>query len=388
MTDVLKDFNRLRKYVEREEHKGWDPFDGLNSSFFNALPFISKNRIAKLAWLQLFKRLPINLRPLFGVKKDYNAKGVALFISAYAEMYEKQPSEKLKTKIIQLTEVLLSLKNTSYSGTCWGYHFDWQARAFFQPKNTPTVVATSFGGQALIAAYKCTQKEEYLNEAISCTEFILKDLNRSNFDDGTFTFSYSPMDETQVFNAGLLGVRLLAQVQPYCNTDFQKTCKSVVDFVVNRQNANGSWPYGTLPFHQWVDSFHTGYNLECIHQYVTTYDDHSYSDSIEKGLDYYLKNLFSEKGEPKYYNNSLYPIDVHCTSQLLVTLSKMGKLETNKSLASKVTKWTLQNMQSTNGHMYYQKTKWTTIKTPYMRWTQAWMFYALTLFLDNFDLES
>ena len=30
-------------------------------------------------------------------------------------------------------------------------------------------------------------------------------------------------------------------------------------------------------------------------------------------------------------------------------------------------------------HFYYQKTKWHTTKIPYIRWSQAWMFYALSL---------
>jgi hypothetical protein len=36
------------------------------------------------------------------------------------------------------------------------------------------------------------------------------------------------------------------------------------------------------------------------------------------------------------------------------------------------------------GYFYYQKRKKISAKIPYMRWAQAWMFYALTcLLLQN-----
>ena len=60
--EILTSFNHLKNYCEREEFKGYDPYDGLNSRLFNAIPGVSKNRIARLAWIQTFKRSPINLR--------------------------------------------------------------------------------------------------------------------------------------------------------------------------------------------------------------------------------------------------------------------------------------------------------------------------------------
>jgi len=31
------------------------------------------------------------------------------------------------------------------------------------------------------------------------------------------------------------------------------------------------------------------------------------------------------------------------------------------------------------GYFYFQKTKWYTNKIPYLRWPNAWMYYALVL---------
>jgi len=379
---ILNSFDKLREYVEAESFKGYDPFDGLNSKFFQSLPFLKDNKWARLIWIQTFKRNPVNLRPLLAVSKDYNPKALGLFLSSYCNIYKAKPDQEIKETIIRLADKLLELKSQGYSGAAWGYNFDWQARAFFQPKFTPTVVATGFIVEALLKAFEITQDERYLNTAVDSKNFILKDLNRTYDKNGNFCFSYSPMDQTQVFNAGLLGAKSLSLIYPFVKDDLLlDESKKVVQFVIDRQQTNGAWAYGTLAFHQWIDSFHTGYNLEAIHIYQEISKDFDYQQNLEKGLQYYLNNFFTEDGLPKYYNNRLYPIDIHAPAQLTVTLKKMAQLNNHRGLVDKVLLWTIDNMQSEKGNFYYQKRKFYTNKIPYIRWADAWMFYALSHYL-------
>ncbi|MCK5470302.1 MAG: delta-aminolevulinic acid dehydratase, partial [Cyclobacteriaceae bacterium] len=262
--EISKSFEALKKYCENEQFKGWDPYDGLNSIFFQKLP-IRYNRFFRLAWIQLFKRNPVNLRPIFRISKDFNPKGLGLFLSGYCNLFRQTNKDLYLDRISELSNRILSLESGGYSGSCWGYNFDWQARAFFQPKHTPTVVATSYISYALLDAYDITKNEALLNTARSACDFILKDLNRTYDNQGNFTFSYSPVDQTQVFNASLLGSKLLSRVYSYTGEEHLiNEAKKSVEFCTSHQNVNGSWAYGTLPFHQWIDSFHTGYNLECI----------------------------------------------------------------------------------------------------------------------------
>lgn len=37
----------------------------------------------------------------------------------------------IKARIEELAELLISLQSKGYSGACWGYNFDWQARRLF-----------------------------------------------------------------------------------------------------------------------------------------------------------------------------------------------------------------------------------------------------------------
>src|SRR6202000_898205 len=102
-----------------------------------------------------------------------------------------------------------------YNTACWGYNFDWQSRAFFLPRNTPTIVVSSFIANALLDAYQITSNEILLSTARSTCDFILKDLNRTYDKDGNFAFTYSPFDKSIVYNASLLGSRLLARVYSF-----------------------------------------------------------------------------------------------------------------------------------------------------------------------------
>ncbi|MCB0462038.1 MAG: delta-aminolevulinic acid dehydratase [Flavobacteriaceae bacterium] len=380
-------FKKLKNYCEKENFKGWDPYDGLNSWVIQKT-FLGKSRFFRLAWIQSFKRNPINFRPLFGIKKDYNPKGLGLFLIGYCNLYKVKPNQEYLNQINVLSSELLKLQTKGYSGACWGYNFDWQARAFYQPKYTPTVVATTFIGEALLEAYEITKRQELLDTAISCSQFVLTDLNKSYDTNNNFTLSYSPLDKTQVYNAGLLGAKLLSLIFKYTKEpSLLNEARKIVAYVCDKQQKSGAWSYGTLPFHQWVDNFHTGYNLECIYTYQSISGDKTFKPYINKGLNYYLDTFFTKEGISKYYNNSIFPIDIHAPSQLVVTLSKLELLAKNKELVDRVLNWTIDNMQSPKGYFYYQKKKYITSKISYIRWAQSWMFYAFSYYHLEFNKD-
>ena len=219
VADVMKS---LKSYCESEQFKGWDPYDGLNSKVFQALPFLKDSALCRLAVIQGFKRSPVNFRKLAMVPKEHNAKGIGLFLQGYCNLYkavstnpdlaESLGSEKeMMARVEELADLLISMQSKGYSGACWGYNFDWQARRLFLfPKHTPTVVATCFCATALMDAYEITGKQDYLDVALSSAEFVLNDLHRTPLNGG-FLFSYCPLQGNDtVFNASLLGSKLLA----------------------------------------------------------------------------------------------------------------------------------------------------------------------------------
>lgn len=399
MSELIDSLASLMHYCEQEQFKGWDPYDGLNSKVFNAIPGLNKSALCRLVVIQAFKRCPFNLRRIALVPKEYNAKGIGLLLQGYCNLYNAIKSHHelaqffgslndIKSQIDGLASLLISLQSRgNYHGACWGYNFDWQARLLFLfPKYTPTVVATCFAATALISAYEVTGNKDYLDVALSSAQFVINDLHRTLCDEG-FLFSYSPLQGNDtVYNASLLGSKLLSYCYKYTgNEEYMTLARESVVACCKGQQENGAWVYGLLPVQSWVDSFHTGYNLDALSAYQQLTGDTFFNDNIDNGLHYYLDNFFEQDGCPKYYDNRKFPIDIHCPAQLFVTLAKLGKITDNKELINKVLLWTIKNMQSPKGYFYYQLKPGISSKISYMRWSNAFMFYALTYLLNEYN---
>lgn len=76
---------------------------------------------------------------------------------------------------------------------------------------------------------------------------------------------------------------------------------------------------------------------------------------------------------PRFYADRSYPADCTAAAQSILTLTRFGDNEE----AVKVAVWMIKNMQSGNGSFYFRKYKHYTIRTSFMRWSDAWMFAAL-----------
>lgn len=391
---ILEKFKQLKDYCEAEDFRGWDPFDGLNSKVLRAVLPLKHSAILRLVVIQGFKRCPFNLRPLLRVPKQHNAKGIGLFLQGYCNLYrivEKRPElvgfigdrASIETQIHKLAKLLLEMRSEGYHGSCWGYNFDWQSRRLFLfPAKCPTIVATTFCATALIEAYEITGKKEYLDVALDSAEFVLNDLNLDLYKSGKM-ISYSPLEGNNfVPNASLLGSKLLAYIYKYTGrVDCLEMARSSVSACVDGQAADGSWTYSFIPPKLWIDSFHTGYNLDALIAYQEQTGDTAFEVAIKRGFAFYIQAFFNADGSPKYYHDKQYPIDIHCPGQLLVTLSRLHKMGEHKELADKVLHWTLEHMMDQKGYFYYQMKEGKSSKIPYMRWSNAFMFNALSYYL-------
>ena len=391
---------RLRSYCESEHFRGWDPYDGLNSKLASALLPLQHSAILRLCVIQGFKRSPVNLRRIAMVPKEHNAKGIGLFLQGYCNLYKAMEKnlenmkalfdtkEDVLKKIKYLADLLLKMRSDKmfpgeYHGACWGYNFDWQARRLFLfPAHTPTVVATSFCATALMEAYEITKDRRFLDVALSSARFVVEDLHRSECKGG-FLFSYSKLKGNDtVLNASLLGSRLLSFCYKYTGIEtYKELARKSIEACCVCQQADGAWRYGLLPVQKWRDSFHTGYNLDSLMAYQENTGDYSYETYMKKGFDYYIKYFFEDDGTPRYYDNRKYPIDIHCPGQLFVTLSRLHKFDAYRGMAEKVLRWTVGNMQDERGYFYYQLKPTLSSKISYMRWSNAFMFCALSYYL-------
>jgi hypothetical protein len=395
---------KLLEYCQSNNWAGYDPYDALNSKIYNALPFLDF-RLFRLGFTQALKRSPINFRPLLLVPKTENSKAIALFLMAFLKL-KKLGLLKDESLIELMIQKLITLRsprdlitrnselatrrlksvtcNLNNHYWCWGYNFDWQTRSLLVPEYTPNIICTTFAGNALLDAYQLYGNPRFLEFAISAGHFII------NFLAGTVNgdeicFSYTPLAVEQVHNANLLGAAFVSRLYKVSREKvFIDESLSAVRYSVRRQREDGSWPYSEDVKARWVDNFHTGYNLVSLNKFCLYAQREEFLTSLKKGLDFYVKNFFTKDGIAKYYNDGMYPIDIHSIAQSIITLVELKSyLERGAEPALGIFEWVDRNMKSREGYFYYQKTIWFKNKVSYMRWSQAWMLYALATFAEN-----
>jgi len=371
----------LLQHQQNANFAGHDPFDGLNSKFLQATP-LYKLPLARLAWLQLFKLSPINLRPLFRVPKERNPKGIALFILGMLQDFERTNDARFLEQATSLGNWLLQnqCERSIWNHSCWGYHFDWQARAFYVPKGKPNIITTVYVAKALHALGIASNDTQFLDAAIDSARFIHRHL-LSRDDEGEF-FAYIPGETTFVHNASLWGAATCVSMGRLADDNgLVEIGVTVANRSAMAQQSNGAWPYGKRSHHKFVDGFHTGYNIEALHQIDSELDSALFKPVVEKGLAYYQQHFFLPDGTPKYYDSSTYPIDTHCAAQAILTLLKAGSDYTQVALAERVLDWTLRNMYLAEQRTFrYQRHRWYSNNISYVRWTQGWAYYALAFY--------
>ncbi|MES9858154.1 MAG: hypothetical protein ABW166_16360 [Sedimenticola sp.] len=367
--------------VQAEEYAGYDPFDFLNSTVFANIK-LAQSALMRLAWLQFGKRSPVNLRSIIGVAKQRNPKGVALFILGMLEDFKRTGDSRFLCEATALAEWLLTQQSnkSDWKYPCWGYHFDWQARAFYVPKGKPNIITTCYVALAIYRLGLQIDRTDLLDIALNSARFIC--LHLLTKQGGKTYFAYVPGEKALVHNANLWGAAWVAKAGVELSDDeLVKNSIAAARETVKEQKDDGSWVYGTRSHHQFIDGFHTGYNLEALDILRRTLGTKEFDKSIGCGMDYYRVNFFLEDGTVKYFNNNLFPLDMHSFSQGILTLLKVGDTQSDIDLAKKIMHQAVERMYLPKEHRFiYQKHRWYTNKINYIRWTQAWSYYGLAFY--------
>ena len=384
MISIEDAYQQLLAWCRKHDFAGHDPFDALNSRLFQSSPLAS-SRNARLLWTQVVKRSPTDLRGISGTPSERNSKGIALFALAQLANHRRLKTAESEKEARSLLSDLISMKLEGYSGACWGYNFDWQSRHFFAARGTPTLVPTAFAGRVLIEAAREFGDQEYLILARSICNFIVSDLPLAESSDDQICFSYSPQSNTQIFNASLLGAEVIASVSALTGElELRDLAERAARFVVKHQREDGSWTYGTDANQSWIDNFHTAFVLFSLKRIIEACAlGEEFRAALELGYRYWKSSFFLADGWPKYYHDDPYPADAHAAASALVTFLELSRLDPDSlKLAEQVVGWTIRNLRDEQGFFYYQKRRFYTVRKPYMRWSQAWMLYALARLLE------
>ncbi len=375
---IYESICRLSDWLEKNDYRGYDVFDGLNARFLRPLTLNSK--LLRTVLQQGVRRFPINLRPLLGIAPSRSTKGMGFLARGFLRLYDATGETAWREKAESALQWLVENQSEGYSGACWGNHFDYQARGdFYLPKSVPTVVWTSLIGHAFLDAHAHRPENGYLRVAASACEHILHDV-KALAEHDSVCICYTPIHNSLVHNANALAAGLLARTYSYTgNEAYRALAEKAIRYTARYQRPDASWYYGEASYRRWIDNFHTAYVLDSFKHYTESTGDDRFEPNLMNGYKYWKNTFFLGDGTPKYYHHKTKPIDIQCCSQAIDTLVFFHDRDPDSlALALKVARWTIDQMQDRTGYFYYRRYSSRLLnKTPTLHWGQATMFCAL-----------
>jgi hypothetical protein len=379
-TSELNDsLTRVVAWVRTHHYKAFEPADG-NLSFLFPL---TRGRVWPMRIIQqVVLRSPFNIRPLLGVKPHESAIGRGYMAWAYLVMTRRDTAPTIRDEAVSCLDSLMRHRAADFSEYCWGDPYEYATRGGRRPLGAPILIWTSLIGLLFLEAYETLGDERYLRVAESIGRWIAS-IPREHTDTGS-CFSYNAYRQSSIHNPNAMGAAFLARLGVLTHNDTAiGLARDAMMYTCTRQRPDGSWWYGEGAKYQWVDNFHTGYNLSALRAYRTALNDTSFDLQLRRGHEYYKAHFFDAEGRAKYFHDRLYPVDIQCAAQSIETLASMSDDDPpSLQIALRVATWTIRHMQAGDGHFKYRHLGWTAVTTPMLHWGQGTMAKALAMLIN------
>ena len=238
-SEIFDSITRLADWLEQNDYRGYDTFDGLNAKYVRWLTFETK--LLRTVLQQGVRRFPINMRPLLGVKKSHSTKAMGFFARGFIRLHQTTGDPIWAENAEMALQWLIDNQFPGYNGACWGNHFDYQSRSSYVTKDIPSVVWTAHIGHAFLDGYEHFRKDAYLQIAVSACRHIEQDLGVYTEGD-THCIHYFPTSTHQVHNANVLGASLLARTYSHTRDEsYRAMAEKSIRYTAKYQRPDASW---------------------------------------------------------------------------------------------------------------------------------------------------
>jgi hypothetical protein len=284
--------------------------------------------------------------------------------------------------------VLIQTRSPRYREYCWGYPFDWVTRNGTIGKDTPLITTTPYVYEAFEAVHVIDGNPEWMRIMRSIAEHAMNDIGEFPLSSDMASSGYFPGDTTiGVVNASAYRAFLLTRASlRFGESAYGERAERLINFVLHAQQPNGSWPYALDGTRDFVDHFHTCFVMKALVKIERITSHGGCRAAIEKGVRFYLSELFDRQGFPKpfakaprltVYRNELYDY-AECIN--LGTLLK-GRFQDLDRKVDHVVGDLLGRWQKKDGSFRSRKLIFGWDAVPMHRWGQSQIFRSLSLSL-------
>ncbi len=303
-----------------------------------------------------------------------------------AQVFEQEHYYK---RAVHFLEVLKETRCPGYETYCWGYPFNWETLHGTIWQGTPLITTVPYAYEAFKQVYEIDEDQKWREIMQSIAQHALLDYQDFEMSPTASICSYGPGPKSSVgvINANAYRAFLLTSAAVDFSEDkYRVVAERNLNFVLESQNADGSWYYANDRTRDFVDHFHTCFVMKALAKIEALTGHPGCTRALQRGVDYYVRNLFDEQGLPKpfsrrprltVYRRELYDY-AECINLSILLRGRFPKLDENLSnvLNEIMTKW-----QRPDGSFRSRQLFLGWDNTPMHRWAASQLFRSLCFLL-------
>lgn len=396
------------EWLDRYGESSWDfqsvyagPIGGRAKRLYYRNRLIGTAAVAPMVFCEAFlpsARRLFHHRMRFPIADAHYAMGFAL-------LYQTTSNSTYLKRAIHFLNELKKSRCPGFKEYCWGYPFNWVWHGGVIKSQTPLITTTPYVYEAFLQIYEIKERASSGNNLsdpeLKELKVVLESIARHAFADikdfrtseRASSCSYTPFaKDGRVINAAAYRAFLLSSAsQVFSNDEYRKTAERNLNFVLENQNADGSWYYAVDGVRDFVDHFHTCFVMKSLAKIHSLTGHLATLEALGKGVSYYLNHLFGSDGLPKpfsraprltIYKRELYDC-AECINLCLLLRDQFPQLEvTLRTVVDGVAR----DWIKPDGSFRSRRLYWGWDNVPMHRWGQSQMFRSLALYLREAQL--
>jgi hypothetical protein len=387
---IVKVLSNFTEWLEAYGGTSWDfqsffasPIGGRAKSLYYRNRLIGTAAVAPMVFCEAL--LP-SARRLFHHRMRFPIAD-AHYAMGFAFLYQTTANPAYLQKAVHFLSVLKETRCSEFTEYCWGYPFNWVWHGGVIKEQTPLVTTTPYVYEAFLQVNEVQPQDEFRHVLASIARHVSNDIKDFQTSTTASSCSYTPFSKGGVLNAAAYRAFLLTSASKVLSKDeYWLKAERNLNFVLENQNPDGSWPYAVDGVRGFVDHFHTCFVMKALAKIHALTGHKACGDALTRGVNYYLRHLFDADGLPKpfskaprltVYKRELYDC-AECLNLCLLLRDRFPKLQTTFET---VLREVLQNWVKPDGSFRSRRLYWGWDNVPMHRWGQSQMFRALAFYL-------
>ena len=292
-------------------------------------------------------------------------------------------------RALHFLEVLEQTRCSGYDDFCWGYPFNWETRRGTMRAGTPLITTVPYVYEAFREVYEIDRDARWLAVMRSIARHAQNEYKDfvTSARGSTCSYTPEPGDPAGVVNASAYRAFLLTRAaHDFESDDYLQVAQRNLYFVIEAQNQDGSWYYSVDGERDFVDHFHTCFVLKALAKIEQLTGNPDCTKAIERGVAYYVANLFDEEGLPKpfsrrprltVYRRELYDY-AECLNLATLLAGRFPALDSVLPRVLDFNRW-----QKRDGSFRSRQLLLGWDNTPMHRWAQSQYFRSLCFLLHQ-----